>query len=309
MPPHIVVVGSINMDLVVRVPRLPRPGETLHAHDFQTIPGGKGANQAVAAARLGARVTMIGRIGDDSFGSSLKTGLANEGIDVEHVRTIAGCSSGLALIAVDQAGENSITVVAGANAALTPDDVRRHSDVIAEADMLLVQLEVPLETVTCAVELARSHGVRTILDPAPMPDVPMPGGLFEVDVFTPNQSEAACLTGIAPTDTGQQTLFIEGLRLRGARNIVLKQGARGAWLSTPEEETAVASFEVPVVDTTAAGDAFTAALAVGIGEKLSLADAVRFACAAGALATTRLGAQPAMPRRREVDELLAWKGG
>src|SRR5262245_39796517 len=169
MRPHIVVVGSINMDLVVRVSRLPLPGETLHAHDFQTIPGGKGANQAVAAARLGARVTLIGRVGDDAYGSRLREGLASDGVNVEHVAVASGCPSGMAVIAVDDAGQNTIMVVPGANHLLTPDDILRHEDVIASAGVMLVQLEVPLRTVAAALRLGRAKNLVTILDPAPAP--------------------------------------------------------------------------------------------------------------------------------------------
>lgn len=303
MSPHIVVVGSINMDLVVRVPRLPLPGETLLAHDFQAIPGGKGANQAVAAARLGARVTMIGRVGDDGYGLRLKSGLENEGIDAHHVGAV-GCSSGIAVIAIADEGANSIMVVAGANQQLTPADIHRLAAVIASADLLLVQLEVPLESVQAAIEIAHANGVVTILDPAPAPATPLPADLMQVDVLTPNESEAAALTGIAPADHAQAVQAAEALRLGGARNVVLKLGASGALLLPANGAIEMApAFEVAAVDSTGAGDAFTAALGVGLGEGLPLAQAVCFACAAGALATTRLGAQPAMPARREVEDL------
>lgn len=304
-PPHVVVVGSINMDLVVRVPRLPRPGETLPAHDLQTIPGGKGANQAVAAARLGARVTMVGRLGDDAFGPRLRAGLESAGVSTEHVRVTDGCSSGVAVIAVEERGENAILLVAGANGRLTPDDVRAAEAVFQQADALLVQLEVPVETVEAAVILARRHGVRVVLDPAPAPTGPLPKSLCEVDVLTPNQTEAEALTGIAVINAAQAEHAARLLRDRGARNVVIKLGEQGALLCDLEGLTeAVPACRVQVVDTTAAGDAFTAALAVGLCEGRLLKEAVRLGCAAGTLATTRAGAQPAMPTRQEVERLL-----
>lgn len=306
MPPHIVVVGSINMDLVLRVPRLPLPGETLHTHDFQALPGGKGGNQAVAAARLGARVTMIGRVGDDAYGAQLKEGLASAGVDVQHVTVTKGCPSGMAVIAVDDAGQNSIMVVPGANHLLTPDDILRHEDAIGYGGVMLVQLEVPLETVAAALQLARKKDLVTILDPAPAPGTGLPQDLLRVDFLTPNQSEAAALTGIAINSREDAERAAAALRQAGARLVVVKMGGEGALLSsTNRGDIVVPRFPVPVVDTTAAGDAFNAGLGVALGERRPLPDAVRFACAAGALATTRLGAQPAMPRRDEVEDLMA----
>ncbi|MBM4070815.1 MAG: ribokinase [Planctomycetes bacterium] len=307
MPPHVVVVvGSINMDLVVRVPRLPRPGETLHARDFRAIPGGKGANQAVAAARLGARVTMIGKVGDDAYGSRLIEGLAGEGVNVEHVAVAPGCPSGQAVIAVDDAGQNSIMVVPGANQLLTPDDVLRHEDAIGFGGVMLVQLEVPLETVAAALQLARAKEFVTILDPAPAPDAALPRDLLCADFLTPNQSEAAALTGIDSDSTEGAERAAATLRESGARLVVVKRGADGALLSSSSRgNISVPTFPVPVVDTTAAGDAFNAGLAVALAELRTIPNAVHFACAAGALATTRPGAQPAMPSRAEVDDLMA----
>ncbi len=198
--PHIVVVGSINMDLVARMARLPRPGETVPGEEFQTIPGGKGANQAVAAARLGARVTLIGRVGDDSFGETLRRSLAEYDVSTKHVLVTEGCSSGVALIGVEATGANSIIVIAGANGRLTPHDVVSRGDVIASADTLIVQLETPLDTVATAIRLAREAGVRTILDPAPAPTGELPDELRAVDLISPNQTEAEALTGIVVSD-------------------------------------------------------------------------------------------------------------
>ena len=304
--PHIVVVGSINMDLVARMARLPRPGETVHGDDFQTIPGGKGANQAVAAARLGARVTMIGRVGDDSFGEVLRQSLEEYGVSTEHVLVTDGCSSGVALIGVEATGANSITVVAGANGRLTPHDVESRADVIASADALIVQLETPLDTVAAAIRLAREAGVRTILDPAPAPPGPLPAELLAVEIFSPNQTEAEALTGVAVHDVASARTAALRLRELGTIAVVLKLGELGAFVMDDagrEEHTPVRA--VTVVDTTAAGDAFTAGLAVALAEGRSLPDAARFGCAAGTLACMKFGAQPAMPSRDEVSRFLA----
>ena len=303
--PHIVVVGSINMDLVAQMVRLPRPGETVHGDGFQTIPGGKGANQAVAAARLGARVTMIGRVGDDSFGETLKRSLEEHGVSTEHVLVTEGCSSGVALIGVEATGANSITVVAGANGQLTPLDVESRADVIAAADVLIVQLETPLDTVAAAIRLAREVGVRTILDPAPAPTGPLPAELLAVEILSPNQTEAEALTGIAVHDVASAGTAARRLRELGAKAVVLKLGELGAFmLDDVGREEHVSARAASVVDTTAAGDAFTAGLAVALAEGRSLSDAARFGCAAGTLACTKFGAQPAMPLREEVTRWL-----
>ena len=304
--PHIVVVGSINMDLVARMARLPRPGETVHGDDFQTIPGGKGANQAVAAARLGARVTMIGRVGDDSFGETLRRSLEEHGVSTEHVLVTKGCSSGVALIGVEATGANSITIVAGANGRLTPHDVELRAEVIAAADVLIVQLETPLDTVATAIRLAREAGVRTILDPAPAPSGPLSAELLAVDILSPNQSEAESLTGVAVHDVASARTAARRLRDLGAKAVVLKLGELGAFvLDEAGREELVPARAASVVDTTAAGDAFTAGLAVALAEGRSLPDAARFGCAAGTLACMKLGAQPAMPSRDDVSGFLA----
>jgi ribokinase len=304
--PRIVVVGSINMDLVARVPQLPRPGETVLGTAFSQVPGGKGANQAVAAARLGADVTMIGRVGDDVFGEQLLVSLRRHGVRTEQVQRAANCPSGLALIGVDDSGQNSITVIGGANQRLTPKDIEAQSAAIAGADALLVQLEVPLETVVAAVAVARQHGVLTILDPAPPPSGALPAELYAVDVLSPNQAEAEALTGVAVTSVSTAIIAARKLHERGARQVVFKLGAQGALAGESGGEFAqIPAPQVRVVDTTAAGDAFTAALAVALIEGRSLGEATRFACAAGSLATTRAGAQDAMPSREEVVAELA----
>lgn len=293
------------MDLVARMAKLPRPGETVHGDVFQTIPGGKGANQAVAAARLEARVTMIGRVGDDPFGVTLKQSLAEYGVSVEHVMSTEGCSSGVALIGVDSTGANSITVIAGANGKLTPDDVAQRADVIASADAVVMQLETPVETIARAIQLAQQQRVRVILDPAPAPAGVLPQALYSVDLISPNQTEAEALTGMVVHDLDSAVQSARQLQRNGARDVVLKLGEMGALVCTAEGiVTHVPAESATVVDTTAAGDAFTAGLAVALSEGRPLVDAARYGCAAGTLACTIFGAQPAMPDRDAVERFL-----
>ena len=307
LPPRIVVVGSINMDLVARMARLPKPGETVSGESFQTISGGKGANQAVAAARLGARVSMIGRVGDDSFGVTLRKNLNSSGVDTNHVLDTPGVSSGVALIGVEQSGANAITVIPAANGRLTSDDVRSFQGLIATASALIVQLETPIETVAAAIQVAQQNGIFTVLDPAPAPNERLPQELMTVDIISPNQSEAEALTGIAVVDWESAKLAAQSMRKQGANAVVLKMGALGALVH--DQDDSVHQIDAgkvepgEIVDTTAAGDAFTAALTVALCEGRSLKDAAQFGSLAGTFACTRFGAQPAMPTR---DELLAW---
>lgn len=290
------------MDLVARMKRLPRPGETVSGDSFQTIPGGKGANQAVAAARLGASVCMIARVGDDAFGTVLKDNLTAEGIDTKSIFRTQQCSSGVALIGVDSHGANSITVVPGANGELTAADVAAASGEIASAQALIVQLETPIETIAAAIRVAQEHGVLTILDPAPAPSGRLPGELICVDILSPNQTEAEALTGIAVTDWESGAKAARELRRQGARNVVLKMGELGALIDSQDGDVSrIPAFQAEIVDTTAAGDAFTAGLATALCEGHSLPEATRWAVAAGTLACTRLGAQPAMPTRSELN--------
>ena len=301
MKPRIVVVGSLNMDLVAQVPRLPRPGETVHGRDFRQVPGGKGANQAVAAALLGAEVTMIGRVGDDAYGRQLVESLQRRGVDTRPVAVTPGVTSGLALIGVEDSGQNAITVIGGANACLSAADVAAHEEAIAAAGALVVQLEVPPATVAAALAIARKHDVLTILDPAPAPNRPLPPELLAVDVLSPNQIEAEELAGIAVANPLEAQRAASRLHAGGARMVVIKLGPQGAFASDGQRLVVhVPAPRVNVVDTTAAGDAFTAALAVALIESHPLEEATRFACAAGSLATTRRGAQDAMPTRDEV---------
>ncbi|MBU0641026.1 MAG: ribokinase [Planctomycetes bacterium] len=300
---QILVVGSVNMDLVVSAPRIPRPGETIIGGRFDTFPGGKGANQAVAAARLGADVALVGRVGDDANGRSLRATLQQAGVDCRYVRTTAAAASGVALIVVSEAGENAICVAPGANGQLMPQDIDEAEALLAAARVCIVQLEVPLPTVLRMLELARRHGVETILDPAPVP-AQLPDGLLDVDILTPNQSEAAQLLH---TDVAGQTSYMiaNQLRARGARAVVLKLGAQGAFVRETQVADHVPAHVVDVVDSTAAGDAFTAALAVGRSAGVALSQAARFANAAGALTCAGRGAQPSLPTRAEVEALLS----
>ena len=302
--PRVVVIGSINMDLVARVERLPRGGQTVHGQQFREVPGGKGANQAVAAARLGAHCQMIGRIGDDAFGQRLRDELASAGVGLDAVTVTRDCSSGVAMICVEDSGENAITVIAGANGRLAPSDVEASEGLIAEADAVLLQLEVPQETVRTAAVLARQHGVMTILDPAPAPQR-LPESLLAVDVLCPNESEAEAITGMAiesPQDAERAARLLQQL---GVAVPIVTLGAAGALVLDREGRCRqIAAAKIDAVDTTAAGDAFAAALAVAIAEGQRLDRAVRFACAAGTLAAMSFGAQPAMPSRAAVDDWL-----
>ena len=302
--PSIVVIGSINMDLVARVARLPQPGETVLGNDLAYVPGGKGANQAVAAARLGANVTMIGRVGDDPFGQTLLAGLRNERICTDHVAVVPNCSSGVAWIGVSDDGMNSITVISGANGQLTPDDVAAVEPVIAAADVVLLQLEIPLETAARASRLARKHRVRTILDSAPAPTTRLPDDLLHVDLLTPNQTEAEAITGIVVKDAATAVQAARQLQHDGAKAVVIKLGEQGAvWLDDAGKFAHVPARRIEAVDTTAAGDAFTAALAVALAEGRNLPDAVKWGCAAGTLAALTPGAQPSMPTRPMVEQM------
>ncbi|HUW59105.1 MAG TPA: ribokinase [Planctomycetota bacterium] len=300
--PRIVVVGSSNTDMVVLSEALPGPGETVVGGEFLLAAGGKGANQAVAAARLGADVTFVGCVGDDVFGREALAGLKAEGIHTEHVRVVSDCASGVALIMVDSTGENLISVASGANARLRPEDVEAASDVIAAAQCLLVQLEVPLEAVRRAMELARAAGALTVLNPAPARELPR-DLLALTDVLTPNRGELARLLGLKTADRGLLARAGE-LRDAGVRDLIVTLGDEGALIvsDTPER---IPAFRVDAVDAVAAGDVFSGAFAVARTEGKPLSEAVRSACAAAAISVTRKGAQPSVPTRDEVEAFLA----
>ncbi len=298
----VIVLGSINMDLVARTPRLPVPGETVPGTDFFTAPGGKGANQAVACARLGVDTCMIGRVGDDVFGRTLRDELQAAGVDVTGVVTTPG-PSGVAVIAVDAAAENTIIVVPGANGKVGEEDLRRLEEVVPTARVLLLQLEVPVETVVAAAEIARGAGVTTILDPAPAQ--PLPQEIYGlVDVITPNESEAAALAGFPVRDEHDAGRAAQLLLDRGARSVVVKMGGRGAYVHDGAHGRLLPAFKVVPVDTVAAGDAFNGALAAALSEGLPFDEAVRWGLAGGALSVTRQGAQQAMACREALLQML-----
>ena len=299
----IAVLGSSNTDMIIKIDRIPKPGETVLGGTFSTAPGGKGANQAVAAARAGGDVAFIARVGTDMFGDKAVEGYKDEGIDVSHVLRDGGRPSGVALIFVDQKGENSIAVAGGANELLLPDDVRAAQSEIASADILLMQLETPLETVEAAAKLASGNGVRIVLNPAPAQ--PLSDDLLgSVSILTPNESETELLTGKAVSSEADAEAAAQILSDRGVETVLITLGSKGAYVHSPDCKRLVDGFEVEAVDTTAAGDVFNGALAVAIGEGKPLEDAVVFANAAAALSVTRLGAQPSVPTKDEIVKFL-----
>ncbi|HEY9126378.1 MAG TPA: ribokinase [Acidobacteriaceae bacterium] len=297
----IVVVGSINIDLVANADRIPAAGETLTGSDFQIHHGGKGANQAVAAARLGYPVQMIGRVGDDAFGSQLRDGLSQAGVDANAVAVSKG-SSGVAVIIVAASGENSIVVIPGANAQVTPEDLDANIEIIRSAGIVLAQLEIPLDTVLHLSALCEREGVPLMLDPAPARPLP-PELLRRVAWFTPNETEAAAFAHSHPGEENEKTA--QSLREQGIAGVVLKLGARGAYLAASSgERHVIAPFPVKAVDTTAAGDCFNGAFAVALLSGSTPQESARFAAAAAAISVTRPGAQPSMPTMAEVRALL-----
>ena len=313
----VVVVGSLIMDLVVRTETMPVPGETVMGQDLVQNPGGKGANQATAAGRLWTRRTpagtsgarIIGRIGEDIFGAAVVTALQGHHVDTNSILRTRSVPSGISLIIVDRHGENSIVVSGGANARLSATDLLSERRAIEASSVLTVQLEVPYDTVACAIALAKRAGVITILDPAPAPLEGLPESLYHVDILSPNQVEAQMLTGIPVRTVDDARRAGEKILARGTRIIVFKMGSAGAVIVQKDAHGQVVTkhvpgFRVQVVDTTAAGDGFTGALAVGIAEGMPLEQAVRFANAAGALTCTKLGAMTAIPNRAQVELLL-----
>lgn len=296
---EVAVVGSLNMDLVARAERLPRPGETVPGLSFATVPGGKGANQAVAAARLGARTAMIGCVGDDAFGARLRAGLEADGVDCRWLRTEAGISSGVALIVVDGAGRNGIVVVPGANGRLGPGDVEASDAALAAARVVVLQLETPLETVERAARRARELGKAVVLNPAPAR--PLPAGLLAcADYLVPNELEAAALTGAAVGSVEEAAAAGRRLREAGAGTVLVTLGAQGVVAVGPSGERHHPAPRVEAVDTTAAGDTFIGGLCAALVRGRPLDAAIAFAQAAAAISVTRPGAQPSIPFEREV---------
>lgn len=307
MASNIVVVGSSNTDMILQMAHIPRPGETILGGEFSMAAGGKGANQAVGAARAGGNVTFVARVGEDMFGEQAVTGFVEDGIDVEHIVRDGQAASGVALIFVADDGENSIGVASGANGRLSPADVEAAKDAIAAADVLVMQLETPLETVQAAAEIASAAGVRVILNPAPAQ--PLGDDLLRhVSILTPNESEAELLTGVKVEDEAGAAKAAKTLLAKGIETVLVTLGPQGAFVASADGSELVRGFQVKAVDTTAAGDVFNGALAVALAQGGSLPDSVRFANAAAALSVTKLGAQPSAPKREEIEAFLTNHG-
>lgn len=308
--PKVAVVGSANVDLVLRTERMPIKGETLIGDAFDIFTGGKGFNQAAAAARLGADVTLIAKIGDDPFADILRSAIDSENINTEFVKTDAEAGTGVAAIVVEPDGENSIIVVPGANMRLTPGDIDVAQNSIAEADVLLLQLETPINTSEHAIEIAKANETIVILDPAPAR--PLPANLLsQVDILKPNEVEAGVLSGRAVSTPEDGVAAAKALQSQiasdGLSAVVLTLGQQGVLTYTQTQNTHLPAIAVEAVDTTGAGDAFSGALATALAEDKPLIEAVIFANAAGAAAVTTLGATPSMPKREKIEEILTHK--
>jgi len=299
----IVVVGSANIDLIARTPRLPKPGETVTGNRFMTVPGGKGANQAVAASRLGAKVYFVGRVGNDMFGASLVESLSGSGVVLDHLGRDEESPTGTALIGVSsESGENSIIVVPGANGKVTPEEVTAASATILDADAVVLSLEIPMESIKAALEIAASEGVLTVLNPAPA--MPLSDEIIKLcDVLTPNEHEVAILAGDETLNPSDAAKILIG---RGAKLVVVTLGSSGAvaFDDLGGVWPVPAYVATEVVDTTAAGDCYTAGLAVALSEGARPTDAMNFAAAAASISVTRTGAQTSLPTRSEVEQLI-----
>jgi ribokinase len=298
--PDILVVGSLNADLVVRTPRFPQPGETISGEDLQVIPGGKGANQAVAAARHGAQVSMLGRVGNDGFGEFLLDNLHSNHVDSQQVQR-DDASTGTAIIVVDSNGQNSIVLSAGANGKVSSMDVDNAS--FSDHKLLLLQLEIPIPTVLSATRRAHESGLSVILNPAPAKQ--LPEELISLtEYLIPNETELSLLSGMDVNDLPSAERAAKTLLARGVKNVIVTLGSKGALIVTGTQVTHVESFKVNVVDTTAAGDAFIGGFAYSLLQNKSLEESVCYGCACGALATTSFGAQPSLPTKEEVERFI-----
>ncbi|WP_275724533.1 ribokinase [Vibrio furnissii] len=300
----LVVLGSVNADHVLQVPSFPRPGETLHGRNYQVIPGGKGANQAVAAARLNADIGFIACVGDDSFGINIRESFKLDGMNIRGVKMQPNCPTGIAMIQVSDSGENSICISAEANAKLTAEAIDPDLQHIRDAKYLLMQLETPLDGIVKAAQVAKEARTNVILNPAPARELP-DALLSCVDVITPNETEAEVLTGITVSDDASAQLAADALHLKGIEIVMITLGAKGVWLSQNGRGTLIPGFRVQATDTTAAGDTFNGALVTGLLEEMPLESAIKFAHAAAAISVTRFGAQTSIPNREEVDAFLA----
>jgi ribokinase len=305
--PRICVAGSINMDLLVQCQRLPRPGETVTADTLTEVPGGKGANQAVAAARCGGQVAMLGHVGDDGFGEQLLDHLRSEAVDDRFISTVSG-PSGIAIVEVERSGENSILVIPGANAKLTVDDVQQAAEAIRRSDVLLLQLETPIEPSLAARKIAIAAGTRVIFDPAPV-STTLPPELFQVDLICPNESEAMALTKQKLESIDQARSVAERLLELGPKAVAITLGPRGTLLHDGSRTELIDTISVDAVDSTAAGDSFAGAVAVRWTETDDLFEAVRFANVAGAITASTLGAQPSIASRERIESAFADRKG
>lgn len=300
---QLTVLGSVNADHVLRVGSFPRPGETLHGQGYSVIAGGKGANQAVAAARLGANVSFIACVGDDSFGLNIRQEFEKDGINIDAVMIEKDTPTGIAMIQVAATGENSICISAEANACLTPQRIAAHTSIIEQADMLLLQLEVPMESIEYAAEIANKSGTTVILNPAPAQHL-SDKLLKLIDIITPNETEAEILTGIKVFDAQSAQLAADALHKKQIKTVLITLGSQGVWLSKEGEGSQIMGYKVDAVDTTAAGDTFNGAFLTALLEDKSLNEAVQFAHAAAAITVTGQGAQSSIPYRQDVTEFL-----
>ncbi|KJF96663.1 ribokinase [Photobacterium leiognathi] len=300
----LVVLGSVNADHVLQVPSFPRPGETLHGRNYQVIPGGKGANQAVAAARLHADIGFIACVGDDAFGMFMRGNFVKDGIDTRGLKTEKGCPTGIAMIQVSDSGENSICLSPEANERLTAEAIEADLDMIRDAEYLLMQLETPMCGIEKAAKVAKSANTKVILNPAPAREL-SDELLACVDMITPNETEAEVLTGVTVTDNQSAQKAADILHTKGIDTVMITLGAKGVWLSRMGQGDIISGFRVEATDTTAAGDTFNGALVTGLLEGLALESAIKFAHAAAAISVTRFGAQTSIPTREEVDAFLA----
>ena len=303
-PPRIAVVGSTNVDLVTFTDRFPRPGETIFGNEFHLLFGGKGANQAVAASLCGADVQMVGRVGNDLFGKAALENFQSLGVDTRHVRGVEGVSTGVAPIFVDSSGENRIIVVKGANDSLGPEDIDEAAPLLEQADFIVLQFEIPLETVHYTIHFARSHGIRCILNPAPGQPIDLEA-IASVDFLIPNETEAETITGIPVNSVEDAKRCAEFLLAGGISGVMITLGATGVLAAGPTGMELIPSFEVDVKDTTGAGDAFIGSLATFLGEGMTVGDAARQACLYAALSTTRVGTQASFIKRSHFDR--EWK--
>ncbi|MGS0691373.1 ribokinase [Shewanella sp. 30m-9] len=301
---QLIVLGSVNADHVLQVASFPRPGETLHGYNYQIIPGGKGANQAVAAARLGADTGFIACVGDDGFGKNIRHSFEQDGMDVSAVHMMTNTPTGIAMIQVSDCGENSICIAAAANDALTAEIVEQHSGQIAAAEYLLMQLETPLAGIELAASIAKAQHTKVILNPAPARSLP-DSLLSMLDIITPNETEAELLTGIKVDDANSAAKAANVLHDKGIATVMITLGAKGVYLSEQGKGKIIAGFKVQVTDTTAAGDTFNGAFVTAILEGQTIEQAVVFAHGAAAISVTRFGAQTSIPSRAEVEQFLA----